>query len=216
MPLPGERRAKTRMLLVYALFVPLLSRGTLAARRLPPQDATVATGQTLTGIFIRAARYGDLETVQALINDDALDLDTSYSEDSQENGLVVASAAGQVAVVRALIEAGVDADHRSDTKKSTALMRAARQGHADVARLLLEDAGADALLKNRVGVTALHLVAMRAHLASKGIIELIVEHAPEACYSKDLKRRTPLQLAEEKENYRAVEILREVCSSGLL
>ena len=177
----------------------------------PPQDATVATGETLTEIWIRAARYGDLETVEALIKDDALDLDASYSSDSGEPALVVASAAGHTSIVRALIEAGVDSDHRSDSKKSTALMRAARQGHADVVGVLLEDGGADVLLTNRVGVTALHLVAMRTHLADRGILELIVEHGPEACMAKDLKQRTPLELAVEKENDRAAEILRKLC-----
>ena len=177
------------------------------------QAIDVASGETLTEIWIRAARYDDLETIEALIRDDALDLDTSYSSDSEENALVVSSAAGHESIVRALIEAGVDTDHRSSPKKSTALMRAARQGHAQVCRLLIEDGGADALLTNRVGVTALHLVAMREHLADKGIIELIVEEEPAACFAKDLKKRTPLDLAEEKENYAGAEILRRVCAS---
>ena len=94
-------------------------------------------------------------------------------------------------------------------------MRAARQGHAGVVRLLMEDGGADALLKNRVEITALHLVAMRPHLSSSGILELIVGHAPEACFSQDLKKRTPLELAVEKDNHRGADILREVCSSDV-
>lgn len=178
-----------------------------------PRDGTVATGETLTEIWIRAARFGDLETVDALIKDDALDIDTSYSIDSKENALVVAAAAGHEEIVRSLIEAGADADHRSDPKKSTALMRAARQGHAGVVRMLLEDGGADVLLKNRVAITALHLVAMRSHHANTGIIELIVEHSPEACFAKDLKHRTPLQLAMENGNHHGADILRELCTS---
>ena len=31
-----------------------------------------------------------------------------------------------------------------------------------------------------------------AHLADRGILELIVEHGPEACMAKDFKQRTPL------------------------
>ncbi len=42
-------------------------------------------------------------------------------------------------------------------------------------------------------------------------MELIVEHGPEACMAKDLKQRTPLELAVEKENDRAAEILRKLC-----
>ena len=178
------------------------------------QATDIASGETLTDIWIRAARYDDMETVEALIRDDALDLDTTYSSDSGENALVVSAAAGHESIVRALIEAGVDADHRSSPKKSTALMRAARQGHMEVCRTLLEDGGADALLSNRVGVTALHLVAMREHLADKGIIELIIKEEPAACFARDLKNRTPLDLAEEKNNHDGAEILRRFCSSN--
>ena len=130
------RTGKVAWLLRVFLFLSIALGFRLAAiaSAQPPQDATVATGETLTEIWIRAARYGDLETVEALIKDDALDLDASYSSDSGEPALVVASAAGHTSIVRALIEAGVDSDHRSDSKKSTALMIAAYARRCSVRR----------------------------------------------------------------------------------
>lgn len=76
-----------------------------------------------------------------------------------ERGLVEAARRGNVAQVRALIEARADVD-AATASGTTALMEAAAAGRNDIARLLI-DAGADVDARDRLGRTALD-VALRA------------------------------------------------------
>ncbi len=71
--------------------------------------------------------------------------------------LYVAAAAGKAPIVALLLELGADVDGRAWTN-STALTAAARYGHLDVFRLLL-DAKADIALRDSSGATPLHLAA---------------------------------------------------------
>jgi ankyrin repeat protein len=76
-----------------------------------------------------------------------------------ERGLLEAARQGNVARVRALVEARVDVN-AATASGTTALMEAAAAGRNDVARVLI-DAGADVDARDRLGRTALD-VALRA------------------------------------------------------
>jgi ankyrin repeat protein len=76
-----------------------------------------------------------------------------------ERGLIEAARQGNLARVRALVEARVDVN-AATASGTTALMEAAAAGRNDIARVLI-DAGAEVDVRDRLGRTALDL-ALRA------------------------------------------------------
>lgn len=89
--------------------------------------------------LLHASRVGDAAMVELLLRAGA---DPALAHPEGETPLMAAAGAGSVAAVRHLVQRGVDVNAAESFQQTTALMRAAAEGHLEVASLLLE-AGAD-------------------------------------------------------------------------
>jgi ankyrin repeat protein len=112
-----------------------------------------------------AARSGRWDTVLALLQPGGAPAPphANTADEAGGHALVLAAAAGQVAVVRALLQQGADIERRSDAG-FTALGAAAFHGHLACVRLLLR-AGADPARLGATGQTALHLAGASGQVA---------------------------------------------------
>lgn len=135
-------------------------------RRLRPADRLGPTPQRPQDqALLTAARSGQWDTVLALLQPGAASAPAHGNTADEVGGhaLVLAAAACQVAVVRALLQQGADIERRSDTG-FTALGAAAFHGHLACVRLLLR-AGADPGRLGATGQTALHLASASGQVA---------------------------------------------------
>jgi ankyrin repeat protein len=89
--------------------------------------------------LLHASRTGDAAMVELLLRAGA---DSSRAHPEGETPLMAAARAGSVAAVRLLLASGADVNAAETFQKTTALMWASSERHADVVDLLLE-AGAD-------------------------------------------------------------------------
>lgn len=89
--------------------------------------------------LLHAARVGDAAMVDLLLKGGA---SPSRAHTEGETPLMAAARSGNLAATRLLIARGVDVNAAESFQKTTALMYAAAEGHADVVDLLIE-AGAD-------------------------------------------------------------------------
>ena len=108
--------------------------------------------------LILAARSGELEIVQALID---AGVDVNHQNIYGNTALIESAKRGHLETVRALIGAGADVHHQN-LFRDTALILAADKGHLETVRALI-DAGADVHHQNLFGDTAL------TYAANKGI-----------------------------------------------
>ncbi len=113
----------------------------------------------MTERLLSACQSGNLSAVKEML---AEGIDPSLPGEDGCSALVLASAQGSGNVVKALLDAGVDAN--SDQRGITALVAAARNGHLEAVKLLLKY-GAEPNLQNDLRVTALSQAAARGHLA---------------------------------------------------
>lgn len=120
--------------------------------------------------IIVASKRGEVSRIQELIKSDTALLMEAQG-DLNQWPLLEAAQAGQVEVVRLLLDAGASV-HQRDGFRRTALHRASVAGHADVASLLLER-GADPRAKNIEGFTAL---MGAAHAGRDAAVRLLLRH----------------------------------------
>lgn len=113
----------------------------------------------LTPIFV-AAKKGDLECVDFLLNCQNCDL-TTYWTLTGENALHAASSEGHLDCVSRLLEGGFGIDS-IDNKLRTPLHFACLEGHTAVVEFLL-NRGCQIDLQSTAGDTALHMAAMKGH-----------------------------------------------------
>ena len=102
---------------------------------------------------------------------------------------MAAADAGQLEVVKLLLNAGAATSGR-DGSKETALYKAARQGHAEIARLLIEHPDTDLNASTTIKATALHEAAARGR---EEIVHLLLGRHAEVD-PKDGTGVTPLQV----------------------
>lgn len=113
--------------------------------------------------LLQAVQGGNVQGVRNALRMGG-DPDSRYrpqQRDTEDTALMIAARSGDLDVVRQLIEAGADMNHRNN-QQYTALMLAARNGHVDVVRLLV-DARADVHHHNHQRDTALMLAAQNGH-----------------------------------------------------
>jgi len=130
-----------------------------------------------------------------------------------------AAAIGDVELVRSLLDKGVGVDSWDDSRKKTALQRAAISGHKDVVELLLAKEnghkeiaelliakGADVnAIRRAGGDTPLHSAAMVGH---KDIVELLIANGADV-NAKNNKGQTPVDIAASRNRSKVVKLLIE-------
>jgi ankyrin repeat protein len=110
---------------------------------------------------VRAAAEGDIVVLQSL-HAEGKDLNRRDMRSSYP--LYRAAEAGQLEVVRFLVQSGANVDDINGFARRTALMAAVSEGHDEVIAALLA-AGADTSLKSRAGDTALSLAVTNNAMA---------------------------------------------------
>ncbi|MYC91492.1 MAG: hypothetical protein F4X15_08490 [Gemmatimonadetes bacterium] len=167
---PHAKRAVTGLVAVASLVA------TIGA--VVPTEAPVAD----------AAERGDLEAVRALLRQGA-DVNTAQSDGM--TALHWAASNNDIAIAKALLYAG--ATYRATTRIGgyTPLHLASRGGHAEVARLILED-GADPDILTSTGVTAMHFAA---DADAAEVIEALAAHGGDVDARDSFAERTPLMFA---------------------
>ena len=121
--------------------------------------------------FRGAARYGDVERLQALLDSGS---DVNARDRYHQTGLMLAAQGGHTEVVRVLIAAGAPLDHVNNLGW-TALIESivlgnGGQRHVAVLRALV-DAGANLNLADRSGDTPLALAKKRGYAEMVKILE---------------------------------------------
>lgn len=111
-------------------------------------DAGISSRYGVTSLGLAVAN-GDFAMVKLLLE---AGVDSNTREASGESVLMTASAVGVVESVNLLLNHGAVVDWRDPNFGQTALMLAAREGHADVVALLLSR-GADPNASTRIGQT---------------------------------------------------------------
>ncbi|CAH8664748.1 unnamed protein product [Dicrocoelium dendriticum] len=123
-----------------------------------PLEVQNETGHTP---LMEATSNGHIDVARCLIKNGA-DINT-HSTEFKESALTLASYKGHAEMVRFLLEAGADHEHRTD-EMHTALMEAAMEGHVEVARLLLAH-GANVNIPQDSFESPLTLAACGGHTA---------------------------------------------------
>jgi hypothetical protein len=136
----------------------------------------------------RAAKAGNLATVQRLVADDPGLLDATNGFDNV-TPLMFAAQGGHVGVVRWLLDKGAALDERGSAGR-TALWDACCGGRTPVVRLLLER-GADPTTAQPSGSTALAAASSKGHLE---VVRLLLGHpsAEATINHRDFLGRTAL------------------------
>ena len=121
-----------------------------------------------------------------------------------QNALIGASIKGQVDIVKALLDKGVDADTK-DQIGHTALMIAAKKGHIKIAQILLSY-DADVNMKGVMsGMTALIWAAMRGH---ENIVKVLLAEDADV----EIKNRrgiSAISIAKSKKYHSIVQLLQQ-------
>jgi len=109
---------------------------------------------------------------------------------------------GDLDGVRSLIETGADVDSQ-DKKGMTPLLYAARQGHGEVAELLISKGADLAVVEPGARLTALHFCALRGH---RDIAEVLISKGADV-HAEDKTGSTPLHLAAYSGHREVAELL---------
>ena len=145
------------------------------------QKLTEAVSQTCHEDIVEVARHpifyaakeGNLEMVQSIIEEQNFDVNTKYEKDGS-TALHWAAYGGQYDVVKYLVEHGADVNAK-DNNDMTPLMDAAQEGHLEVVKYLVEH-GADVNAKHGEDWTALTSAARKGHL---DVVKYLAEHGAE-------------------------------------
>ncbi len=123
--------------------------------------------------------------------------------DPEVKTLHEAAFAGDLATVKAFVDAGWDVNGR-DEMEWTPLFWACPSGHVDIARFLVEQ-GADVNARGKGGQTALLLATVSEH---REIVRMILEAGADP-NARDDAGRSPLYLARELKYNEIIELLEQ-------
>lgn len=151
--------------------MPAVAEALLAAGAVP------LTPELLSRRVADAIRREDIDAALRNATADGFDVDAECFGNTL---LSLASARGQLPVVKQLLERGADINKASAFSKTTPLMAACRVGHLDVALFLLEN-GADASAASANGATAIRLAEqLSPKYGMSGVIRKMKDALPPA------------------------------------
>ena len=168
---------------------------TITAER---EESPVAP-QLLQGDFLKAAESGDVQKVQALLDQDA---EVNLRDNFGDTALTLASRNGHIGVVQALLAKDAEMDLKQTRYEETALIMASRNGHIDVVQALLEK-GANVDLRDNGGNTALIWASEKGRTE---VVKLLIERGA-AVNAKNKDDRTALMLASASGRFDVVKLL---------
>ncbi|KNC46206.1 TKL protein kinase, variant [Thecamonas trahens ATCC 50062] len=159
--------------------------------------------------LVRAARAGDLERVQELVEGGVAVKDQVVSGVNdrvvyQDTALTGAARMGRKNVVQWLVGSAVVGVEDGRTDGWTAAMAAAWGGHLDVMQWLVSKGGADVDKANNKGWTPLCIAAQKGH---KDVVEWLVNEGRADVDKANNKGWTPLYIAAQKGHKDVVEWL---------
>ncbi|KAK3240044.1 hypothetical protein CYMTET_50081 [Cymbomonas tetramitiformis] len=102
-----------------------------------------------------------------------------------------ASREGHLDCVKLLLDTGADVNGTTKAGNATSLQRAAYTGKTEVVRFLLQR-GANAMLQDSDGETALHKASTNGHVDTT---RALLDACPGACLICDRKQKTPAECA---------------------
>lgn len=184
--------------------VKLLLRYTLEAstpgaadqrRRMSP--AAVAKAQQ-----VLALEKGEFSSVAILLLDHGADPNAGASD---SRALQTAAVVGDQALAEVAIAHGAAVNPSGQPETESPLHAAIAEGHANVARLLL-DKGADVTARNRSGFTPLHFLAV--HLHDRNLAEQLIQRGADV-NARDQVGHTALQAAIAARNDDVAQTLRQ-------
>jgi ankyrin repeat protein len=155
-----------------------------------------------TPLLFRAISSGDLDSVQALLEDGRCDVN---EPDPRTGRRPIDEAAwmGRVDMVDALLTRGADPTPTTQRSGRSPVMVAAERGHGDVVRRLLQDERVDPNARDVYGLTALHAAANNGHAAA--VIALREDPRTEVDALADGK--TPAMFAARRDHVAALKAL---------
>ncbi len=141
----------------------------------------------------KASRRGDIQAMRTALRGGA-DLEyrrvnTFWYPTQKTNALHEAAHNNRLSAANLLLKRGSRVDAVTEGTHFTALMLASWQGHCDVVRLLLQEFGANADLKDAGGYTALHWAVEDAPLQ---VCRLLVEVGKASVNARDNEGHTVL------------------------
>jgi hypothetical protein len=143
-----------------------------------------------------------VKVVAFLLENGANINDKEYRDLIDQTPLIIAAQNGCTDIVRILLDAGANIEHKNDQGEN-ALISAAQEGHIDTVKLLLE-AGADINQSNSDGETSLDL-AIRLR-QKKELIELLREKTDGAMgIKKKVKRMKEKTQKKRKRSKRTIK-----------
>ena len=140
-----------------------------------------------------AAEYGHQEILQILLEDAAIDSDSDYDAETKkidhENGT-------RETYIQTLLRF-------FDTEGDTPLHKAAKHGHLDVVKMLVDYAANTEATTSDLGLTALHFAAAEGHVA---VVNLLLQNGASP-YAGAKNGTKPLQLAVDGDHKDVVRAL---------
>ena len=117
-----------------------------------------------------AARYGHVNIIEQLMENDNFELIANRPTFRGRTALLTAAFHGHIQVCKLLYEGGANLNHRDDNK-CTALIYAANEGHFDVVKWLITN-GASIKLKDIFGETASRSAEKNGHIEIIRILKI--------------------------------------------
>ncbi len=170
------------------LMISIINNRTETARLLIDNGAKIVAQTTLKeSPFIFAIEKCNTELVGLLIDKGA---DIAIKTKVGQKPLLIAATKGCKDVLEVLVENGINIEEGTEADSTTALMKAAKFGHLESVKLLLEN-GAQANKRNRQGNSAFMFAVQNGHF---DIMQLLIEKGADI-NERNLLGYTPLLYA---------------------
>jgi len=151
--------------------------------------------------LLRAVRAGDLDKCRKIVDKAE---DKNPVGPNGQTALQEAASLGYDKICQLIVDEAAEKEPWDQVTGASPLHLAAKDGHLDVARVLIESATNPSPL-DWDGLTPLHHAAMSGH---RQIAELLLEKGSDLS-PRDLSNRTPLHYAAEGNHFKVVELLLE-------